>query len=132
VSNLEQSVGWGGGLGSERDGCGLAEEWVGCCPPPKPYLPSHGNEMNLFQGRGWAGGRENQSCLLQFSWVSQNLGQPKALVYFQPPSCSLFEVTLEDNLVYCRSSLKCLLVLLCPFLGGKAMEMDRQKGLTGV
>lgn len=47
-------------------------------------------------------------------------------------SLLLSEVTLEDNLIYCRSYLKCLLLLFCLVNGGRATEMkvDRGMGLT--
>lgn len=56
----------GGGQGwvsGERDGHGLAEEWVGCCPPPKPYLPPHGNETSCPRAGSGQGAEEIKAAL---------------------------------------------------------------------
>lgn len=43
-------------------------------------------------------------------------------------SLLLSEVTLEDNLIYCRSYFKCLLLLFCLVNGGRATEMKVDGG----
>ena len=78
-------------------------------------------------------GRGQRKSKLPFTFLLDvpKSGKVKRLNVF---SASLLqsEVTLEDNLLYCKSYLRCLLVLLCLFFGAKAMEMeaDRRKGLT--